>query len=68
MKPNMGTVDKAVRVLLAFIIIVLYFTNQISGITAIILIILAVVFLLTSLLGHCPLYSPFGISTRKELK
>lgn len=61
---NMGTVDKAVRVAVALVIAVLYFTGQITGVAAIVLGVLAVVFLLTSAVGTCPLYLPFGISTR----
>jgi len=68
MKPNMGTVDKVVRILAAVVIAVVYFTHQISGTAAIILLILAGVFILTSFLGFCPLYLPFGISTRKKEK
>lgn len=66
MKPNMGTVDKAVRILVAVIIAILYFTNQISGTAAIILLILAGIFIITSFISFCPLYLPFGISTRKK--
>lgn len=66
MKPNMGTADKAVRILVAVIIAILYFTNQITGIAAIILLILAGIFILTSFISFCPLYLPFGISTRKK--
>lgn len=66
MKPNMGTVDKAVRILVAVIIAILYFTNQITGTAAIILLILAGIFILTSFISFCPLYLPFGISTRKK--
>jgi hypothetical protein len=68
MKPNMGTIDKAFRILAAAIIAVLYFTNQISGTVALVLIILAGVFILTSFMSFCPLYFPFGISTRKKQK
>jgi hypothetical protein len=66
MKKNMGTVDKVIRVLVAVVVLILYFTHVISGTLAIILIILAVVFVATSLLGFCPLYLPFGLSTRKK--
>jgi hypothetical protein len=66
MKKNMGTIDRIIRSLAAVIIIVLYFTNQISGIAAIILLIFAGVFLFTSFVSSCPMYSVFGISTRKE--
>ncbi len=66
MKSNMGTVDKVVRILAAVIVGVLYFTNLISGTVAIILLVLAGIFILTSLVSFCPLYWPFGISTRKK--
>ncbi len=66
MKKNMGTVDRVIRVSLVVLIAILYFTNVISGTWVIILGVLAVVFLATSLVGFCPLYLPFGISTRKQ--
>jgi len=66
MKTNMGLVDRIVRVVLALIVGVLFLTGQISGVAAIILGILAVVFLLTSIVSFCPLYLPFGISTKKK--
>lgn len=65
MKKNMGTADKAVRVLLAIVVAVLYFTGTISGTLAIVLGVLAGVFVLTSLISFCPLYAPFGLSTCK---
>jgi hypothetical protein len=57
-----------VRILVAIIIIALYFGGQISGTVAIILLVFAGVFILTSFVSYCPLYSPFGISTRKNEK
>ena len=68
MKKNMGTLDRGIRILVAILIAGLYFTNLISGTIAIILSILAVIFVLTSFAGLCPLYFPFGISTRKKKK
>jgi uncharacterized protein (DUF58 family) len=65
MKANMGTADRAIRTLIALAIAVLYFTGRISGTLALVLGIFAVVFLLTSLVGSCPMYGPLGISTRK---
>jgi len=64
----MGTIDRVIRTVIAVVIAVLYFTGQISGTVAIVLGIVAVAFLLTSLVGWCPIYNPFGISTRKESK
>jgi len=66
MKPNMGTADKIIRLIVVAIIAVLYFSGQITGTVAIILGIIAVAFLVTSLIGWCPTYVPFGISTRKS--
>lgn len=64
MKTNMGTLDRALRTLLAVAVGVLYYLEIISGTVAIVLGVLAVVFLLTSLVGTCPLYLPFGLSTK----
>jgi hypothetical protein len=66
MKTNMGNTDKVIRILVAVAILVLYFTNQISGTIAIVGLVLSVVFMLTSLIGFCPLYLPFGLSTKKK--
>ncbi len=62
----MGIVDRAVRFIIAALIVVLYMTGQITGVAGTIALILAAVFLLTSFIQFCPLYLPFGISTKKE--
>ena len=64
MKKNMGNLDRGIRLLVAALVVVLYFTGQISGVVAIVLGVFATIFVLTSLVGSCPLYNPFGISTR----
>ena len=66
MKKNVGTTDKIIRLLLAAVVGGLYFAGVISGVTATILGVFALVFILTSFIGFCPLYLPFGISTRKQ--
>ncbi|HEY0634592.1 MAG TPA: DUF2892 domain-containing protein [Gammaproteobacteria bacterium] len=66
MKKNMGTADKVIRLSVVAIIAILYFGGQITGMAAIILGIVAVAFLVTSLIGWCPSYVPFGISTSKK--
>lgn len=66
MKKNMGSIDKGIRILIAILIAVLYFTKLISGTWAVILGILAIVFILTSFISFCPLYLPFGINTNKK--
>lgn len=68
MKKNMGTADKIIRLVVVAIIAALYFAGQITGTTAIILGIVAVAFLVTSLIGWCPTYVPFGISTKEADK
>jgi len=65
MKKNMGRVDRVIRVLIAVIFLILYFIHVISGTMAVILLILAGAFVVTSLLGFCPVYWLFGLSTRK---
>ncbi|UAB84410.1 DUF2892 domain-containing protein [Zunongwangia sp. SCSIO 43204] len=66
MKANMGTLDKSIRILIAVGIIILYFTDTISGMLGIILLVLAGVFVLTSLVSFCPLYPILGINTCKK--
>lgn len=66
MKSNMGSIDKVIRILVAILIGVLYFTGQLSGTIAIILLVVAGIFILTSFVGFCPLYAPFNISTKKK--
>jgi Na+(H+)/acetate symporter ActP len=63
MKKNMGTIDRIIRILLAIVVVILYMTSSITGVAAIILGILAIVFIITSMIGFCPLYLPFKIST-----
>jgi hypothetical protein len=63
MKKNMGTIDRIIRILLAIVVVILYITGSITGVAAIILGILAFVFILTSLIGFCPLYVLLKIST-----
>jgi len=63
MEKNMGIVDRSIRVIVAAIIGVLYFTGNITGVLGIVLLVLAAIFVLTSLISFCPLYVPFGFST-----
>lgn len=68
MRKNMGSADRVIRILVAVAVIALYFGNLISGTTAIVLLVLAGIFILTSFMSFCPLYLPFGLSTRKKGK
>ena len=63
MKKNMGNTDRVIRILLAAIFGYVYFTGIVTGITGLILAILGGVFVLTSLVGFCPLYTLFGFNT-----
>ena len=65
MKPNMGSADRIIRIVAAAVIAALYFTNVITGSIGIALFVLAGIFVLTSFISTCPLYLPFGISTRR---
>jgi len=62
---NMGSIDRILRVVAALVVGILYFANVISGTLAIVLLVFAAVFLITSLVSTCPLYLPFGIKTCK---
>lgn len=66
MKKNMGSTDRVIRVILAIVFALLYFTGTVSGTLGLVLLILGAIFLLTSVVSFCPLYAPFGISTRKK--
>lgn len=66
MKKNMGAIDKGFRILVAVVVVILYFTNVISGTLGIVLLIFAGIFVLTSLISFCPLYTLIGINTGKK--
>ncbi len=68
MKNNLGSIDKMVRISLALVIALLYFTNLIHGTAAILLGILALVLAVTGLIGFCPLYAMFHISSLNKNK
>lgn len=68
MKKNIGNLDRTTRVSLALVIAILYFTNQISGTPAIILGLIAGIFLVTGFVGTCPLYMLFKFNTRSKEK
>lgn len=63
MKKNMGIVDRLIRTALAVAVVILYLSGQLTGIAAIVLGIFAVIFLITSAIGFCPLYAVLGLST-----
>ncbi len=65
MKKNMGGLDRIVRLVVALVVFSLYYFGVISGTLAYVLLALAAIFVLTSFVGFCPLYVPFGIKTCK---
>jgi hypothetical protein len=71
MKQNMGSADRVIRLMIAALLVVFYFTDLVTGTLAIVALIVAAVFVLTSIMGTCPLYSVFGLNTcglkRKQL-
>lgn len=68
MKKNMGTADRIIRFIIAITIIVLYVNGNIIGTAGLVLLLLSGILILTSFVGFCPLYKPFGISTCKMVK
>jgi len=58
--------DKIIRTLIAVVMLVLYFTNVVTGTIGIVLIVVSLVFLLTSLVSFCPLYTILGISSKQK--
>lgn len=68
MKTNMGSADKVMRILAAVAIGVLYFMHLLSGTVAVVLLVVAAIFILTSFVSFCPLYAVLGIHTNKQIK
>jgi len=66
MKKNMGGADRIIRIIIAIVVGVLYYTETISGTLGTVLLVLAGVFLLTSFINFCPLYTVLGINTGKK--
>jgi hypothetical protein len=66
MKKNMGSTDKMIRSVIGIIIAILYYSGIIAGTLAIVLLAFAIIFLLTSFISFCPLYTLLGINTNKK--
>jgi uncharacterized membrane protein YtjA (UPF0391 family) len=66
MKINMGYTDRIIRVIIAVILAALYFSGSVTGTLGLVLIVFSVILVATSLVGSCPLYLPFGISTLRK--
>ncbi|MFZ6025985.1 MAG: YgaP family membrane protein [Bacteroidota bacterium] len=68
MKTNMGNADRAIRVILAIVAAVLYFTGTVTGTWGMVLLVLGGIFLAVSAIGYCLLYAIFGINSCKNKK
>jgi len=66
MKKNIGSTDKAIRLIVALLFVILYLTGTISGTLGVILMILAATFALTSFISFCPIYFLLGLSTNNK--
>jgi len=66
MKTNMGSFDKIIRVMVSILLVVLFSMDVIQGALGWVVIAIAAVFTLTSVVGYCPIYTIFGISTKKK--
>lgn len=66
MKANMGPLDKAIRIILAIVFAMVFITKMVEGALGMILLVLGGIFLLTSIISFCPLYTILGISTCKK--
>ncbi len=68
MKKNMGIADRVIRIVIAVVIAILYFTKTepVTGTLGIILLVIGAVFLVTSVISFCPLYTLVGIKTCKK--
>lgn len=63
MKPNIGNIDKIIRIVLAIVFAALYFTGTVTGVAGYILLALGGIFVLTSLVSFCPIYALVGLNT-----
>lgn len=63
MKKNMGIVDRSIRLVAAVIIVIFYFANTIPGVFGMLLVVFSMIFIVTSAISICPLYTVLGIDT-----
>ena len=68
MKMNIGSFDKTLRIVLALVLLVVALSGiiTVTKVLQIVLVVLAAIFLITALVGVCPLYLPFGIKTNRK--
>lgn len=66
MKKNMGIIDKLIRLALAAVVVILYYLQIITGTLGVVLLVFAGIFVLTSLVSFCPLYTLLSFTTNKN--
>lgn len=65
MNKNVGSLDRTLRILAAIVVFSLIYTDTLTGTLAWVLGGVTLVMAIMSLVGWCPLYAVFGISSRK---
>lgn len=63
MKTNVGTVDRMIRLVLGVVLVILFFSETITGTLGYVLMAVGIVFVVTSMVGFCPLYALVGLNT-----
>ncbi len=66
MPRNMGSADRIIRTIVGLVMMALVALGYVGMPWSVVAAVIAIVFLLTSIVGFCPLYVPFGISTRRR--
>jgi hypothetical protein len=66
MKKNMGSYDKLIRLVVAIVLIILYYRGAFGSTLGIVVLVVAFILTLTSLMSFCPLYTLFGLNTCKK--
>lgn len=67
MKLNMGSLDRIIRLIITLVIVILLITGVLEGTLGVILGVVAIIFFVTSVIGFCPLYVIFNVSTKKKV-
>jgi hypothetical protein len=66
MKRNMGATDRLIRLIVAIVLIILFYKGIVAGTLGIIALVLALLLTVTSLISFCPLYTLLGMNTCKK--
>jgi len=66
MKSNMSSTDRIGRVIFAVLVVLLWTMDIITGTVATTLLIVGAIFVVTSMVGFCPIYTLFGMNTKRS--